>query len=62
MGALSAGAATGAFRRPGRLLRRYALPQWRGPIVLLTTMLADIGPQLLRASPLKLVASAEPTA
>jgi len=46
--------AVGSFRRQGRLLR-YAKPHWRGLLVLVATMLANIGLELLRPWPLKLV-------
>ncbi len=46
--------AVGSFRRQGRLLR-YAKPHWRALIVLIVTMLANIGLYLLRPWPLKLV-------
>lgn len=46
--------AAGSFRRQARLLR-YARPHWRGFLVLVTTMLANIGLDLLRPWPLKLV-------
>ncbi|MEJ7892343.1 MAG: ABC transporter ATP-binding protein [Solirubrobacteraceae bacterium] len=52
---MSNGVATGSFRRQGRLLRRYAKPEWRGLLVLFTTMFANIGLELLRPWPLKLV-------
>ena len=44
----------GSFRRQGRLLR-YAKPHWRGLVVLVATMLANIGLDLLRPWPLKLL-------
>jgi len=44
----------GSFRRQGRLLR-YVKPHWRGLIVLLATMLANVGLELLRPWPIKLV-------
>jgi len=47
--------ATGSIRRQGRLLRRYAKPQWRGLLVLFATMFANIGLELLRPWPIKLV-------
>jgi ATP-binding cassette, subfamily B, bacterial len=43
-----------SFRRQARLLR-YARPHWRGLVVLGATMLANIGLDLLRPWPLKLV-------
>jgi ATP-binding cassette, subfamily B, bacterial len=46
--------AAGSFRRQARLLR-YARPHWRGLVVLITTMLANIGLDLLRPWPIKLV-------
>jgi ATP-binding cassette subfamily B protein len=46
--------AVGSFRRQARLLR-YAKPHWRGLLVLIGTMLANIGLDLLRPWPLKLV-------
>jgi ATP-binding cassette, subfamily B, bacterial len=46
--------AVGSFRRQARLLR-YAKPHWRGLLVLVGTMLANIGLDLLRPWPLKLV-------
>jgi ATP-binding cassette subfamily B protein/subfamily B ATP-binding cassette protein MsbA len=46
--------ATGSFRRQGRLLR-YAKPHWRGLLVLIGTMLANIALDLLRPWPIKLV-------
>ncbi len=52
---MSTAVATGSFRRQGRLLRRYARPQWRGLLVLFATMFANIGLELLRPWPLKLV-------
>jgi ATP-binding cassette subfamily B protein len=44
----------GSFRRQARLLR-YAKPHWRGLLVLIATMLANIGLDLLRPWPIKLV-------
>jgi ABC-type multidrug transport system fused ATPase/permease subunit len=44
----------GSLRRQARLLR-YAKPHWRALIVLLFSMLANIGLELLRPWPLKLV-------
>ncbi|MEJ7783750.1 MAG: ABC transporter ATP-binding protein [Solirubrobacteraceae bacterium] len=44
----------GSFRRQARLLR-YVKPHWRGLVVLLATMLANIALDLLRPWPLKLV-------
>jgi ATP-binding cassette subfamily B protein/subfamily B ATP-binding cassette protein MsbA len=46
--------ATGSFRRQGRLLR-YARPHWRGLLILMATMLANIALDLLRPWPIKLV-------
>jgi ATP-binding cassette subfamily B protein len=46
--------AVGSFRRQARLLR-YAKPHWRGLAVLIGTMLANIGLDLLRPWPIKLV-------
>ena len=46
--------AAGSFRRQARLLR-YAKPHWRGLLVLIATMLANIGLDLLRPWPIKLV-------
>ena len=46
--------AVGSFRRQWRLLR-YAKPHWRGLLVLVATMLANIALELLRPWPLKLV-------
>jgi ATP-binding cassette subfamily B protein/subfamily B ATP-binding cassette protein MsbA len=46
--------AAGSFRRQARLLR-YAKPLWRGLLVLVGTMLANIGLDLLRPWPIKLV-------
>jgi ATP-binding cassette subfamily B protein/subfamily B ATP-binding cassette protein MsbA len=46
--------ATGSFRRQARLLR-YARPHWRGLLILIATMLANIALELLRPWPLKLV-------
>ena len=46
--------ATGSFRRQGRLLR-YAKPHWRGLLILMATMLANIALDLLRPWPIKLV-------
>jgi ATP-binding cassette, subfamily B, bacterial len=46
--------AAGSFRRQARLLR-YARPHWRGLLVLVVTMAANIGLDLLRPWPLKLV-------
>jgi ATP-binding cassette, subfamily B, bacterial len=46
--------AAGSFRRQARLLR-YARPEWRGLLVLVVTMLANIALDLLRPWPLKLV-------
>jgi ATP-binding cassette subfamily B protein len=43
-----------SFRRQARLLR-YAKPHWRGLLVLIATMLANIGLDLLRPWPIKLV-------
>ena len=43
-----------SWRRQLRLLR-YAVPHWRGLLVLVATMLANIGLELLRPWPLKLV-------
>ena len=50
----AAAAATGSFRRQARLLR-YAKPHWRGLAVLVATMVANIGLDLLRPWPLKLL-------
>jgi ATP-binding cassette subfamily B protein len=52
---VSIAAPPSSLRRQGRLLRRYAKPQWRGLLVLVTTMLANVGLELLRPWPLKLV-------
>jgi ATP-binding cassette subfamily B protein/subfamily B ATP-binding cassette protein MsbA len=46
--------AVGSFRRQGRLLR-YAKPHWRGLMILIATMLANIALDLLRPWPIKLV-------
>jgi ATP-binding cassette subfamily B protein/subfamily B ATP-binding cassette protein MsbA len=46
--------AVSSWRRQLRLLR-YAKPHWRGLVVLVATMLANIGLDLLRPWPLKLV-------
>jgi ATP-binding cassette subfamily B protein/subfamily B ATP-binding cassette protein MsbA len=46
--------AVGSWRRQLRLLR-YARPHWRGLVVLIATMVANIGLDLLRPWPLKLV-------
>ena len=46
--------ATGSFRRQARLLR-YAKPHWRGLLILIATMLANIALDLLRPWPIKLV-------
>jgi len=53
-GALDVTPAVGSFRRQGRLLR-YAKPEWRGLLVLIATMLANIALDLLRPWPIKLV-------
>ncbi|MDX6678034.1 MAG: ATP-binding cassette, subfamily bacterial [Solirubrobacteraceae bacterium] len=45
---------TGSFRRQARLLR-YARPHWRGLLILIATMLANIALDLLRPWPIKLV-------
>jgi len=44
----------GSLRRQARLLR-YAKPHWRGLLILVVTMLANIGLDLLRPWPIKLV-------
>ena len=49
-----AGAPVSSRRRQLRLLR-YARPEWRGLVVLAVTMLANVGLDLLRPWPLKLV-------
>lgn len=54
MSAVDVTPAVGSFRRQGRLLR-YAKPHWRGLVVLIVTMLANIGLDLLRPWPIKLV-------
>ena len=46
--------AVGSFRRQARLLR-YVKPHWRGLLVLLATMLANIALELLKPWPIKLV-------
>ena len=50
----TAAAPTGSFRRQGRLLR-YAKPHWRGLLILVATMLANIALELLKPWPIKLV-------
>jgi ATP-binding cassette subfamily B protein/subfamily B ATP-binding cassette protein MsbA len=52
--AARAPAVTGSFRRQARLLR-YAKPHWRGLLILMATMLANIALDLLRPWPIKLV-------
>jgi len=54
MSAVDVTPAVGSFRRQGRLLR-YAKPHWRGLLVLIATMLANVGLDLLRPWPIKLV-------
>jgi ATP-binding cassette, subfamily B, bacterial len=54
MRAAAATPPVGSFRRQARLLR-YVKPHWRGLIVLIVTMLANIGLDLLRPWPIKLV-------
>lgn len=51
---MSAVPAVGSMRRQGRLLR-YAKPHWRGLLILVATMLANIALDLLRPWPIKLV-------
>ncbi|MGI8802294.1 MAG: ABC transporter ATP-binding protein [Solirubrobacteraceae bacterium] len=46
--------AVGSLRRQARLLR-YARPHWRGLVILIATMLANIALDLLRPWPIKLV-------
>src|SRR2546426_1204928 len=46
--------AAGSFRRQARLLR-YARPHWRGLILLVGTMFVDVGLDLLKPWPLKLI-------
>jgi len=54
MTAAEASLPAGSFRRQARLLR-YVKPHWRGLIVLLATMLANVALDLLRPWPIKLV-------
>ncbi len=54
MTADAASPAAGSLRRQARLLR-YVKPHWRGLIVLIATMIANIGLDLLRPWPIKLV-------